>query len=388
MKTLRLIKTGLITHQTFPLHQVHSPFFSQGNYTINGTGLNLSYGMIFTFLEDYERVVFEVHSDYVPQNNSEFGGITISRGEYITSLQEYNPSLEEVNYNYTRVFKNKNKYYGEASVDGSEWIDKEFVEIPKAETMGVAVQGNTPFLVKELKLYRDPCFYIFNVYDGYAVKIYDLENNLLKTVDVNKVNIAKIQAPIYPFSCRMEILDNSGRVVVNQEMLDIWGGDEFTSSLNIDLFTQDGINLHEEEAKHLGYVKSGSTAYEKITAVNNLDIYTNNVYIRILESSPAYDWVYLSTNTSTLGNYEKEIVIDIDALGRTDFLIRIKQPDDFTGIADYNPTEETKFYIAVGDENDVIISEGFLFAPVGMPSDYIGTLLEDGILVGTDVLYE
>lgn len=388
LKVLQLVESGLITHQKFPQDQVHSPFFTRCNHSYDTHGLTVTHGSLYYFLEGYDRIVLEVVNDYQPQAQTDFGGISITKGEFVTSLYEYASEFEDRNFKYTRVYKDMYTFHGEGSEDGVIWVDKSEMRIPKPDTMGVSVKGETPYTIKELKLYKEPFFYIMNLYENYIVNLYDMDRTLVKTMKTDRSTIAKIAMPNYPFDGTIEIVSPDNRVVAYQQVENLWGGDRFISTLDIELFDSNGINLRLEEAKHLGEIKDGGEKLETITVVNNGDGFLADVRISILKDSPAYDWVYLSEDLDGNGYYDKEVSLYLKPRGTAKFLIRIKRPTGSLRGSGFRNNDEEAFYLVVCGDGPISEPKGFLFAPAGQEEGYRGILNEDGILEGTDRLYK
>lgn len=331
-------------------------------------------------------MVFEVVNNYEPLSPLDLGGISITKGDFVTGLYEYASELEDRNFRHTRVYKDVHTFYGEGSEDGLVWVDKSEMRIPKADTMGVSVEGEASYTIEELKIYKEPFFYIADLYGSHVVNVYDMERTLLKTVQSGRSTVAKVSLPSYPFTGIIEVMGPNDKVEIYQQVTDLWGGDYFISTLDIDLFDSNGVNLRLEEAKHLGKLPDGGIKYETITVVNNGDGFLSDVGISILKDSPAYDWVEISEGVDTNGVFGKEISLYLRPRGTAQFLIRISKPPGAQRPIGVGKADES-FYLGVCGGDLVSDHLGFLFAPEGQIEGYRGVLMKDEILKDTDRLY-
>lgn len=198
------------------------------------------------------------------------------------------------------------------------------------------------FPLKEIKVYKDPSWYIYGLDEGFLLKLYDEnETEILYETIIDSTNIAKITNVLYPSNFKIKVLNNNNDIIVDLLMTNIWGGDEYYISTNVELYNEEKIPLQLEEAKHLGIVKYGKPLRELIYIVNKSNIDTP-VTVRVMEESPAYDWVELEY-LSTRG---KEIFIPLSALGEDQFYIIISQNDNDSNV-DYKVNKNYLFYLEV-----------------------------------------
>lgn len=344
IKTLKKIKDGLITHQILSENsKIQDPLFIDANYKYTPDYLELYDGVIYFYIEEYKKLVFEIIDDFSPKDAYDVGGISVFDNNRIYNLYQYEDDMENIKYTNIRVTKIINNYYGAGSPDGLNWNDKGNRFIPNANMIGITYESIiNKFPLKEIKVYRDPSWYIYGLNEGFLLKVYNEdETEILYETIIDNTNIAKITNVLYPNNFKIKVLDNNNIIIVDSLISNVWGGDEYSVSLDVELYNSKRILLQLEEAKNLGTVKYGSPLKELIYVVNKSDI-DIPVTIKIMKDSPAYDWVELEY-LSTRG---KEIFIPLSAFGEDEFYIIVTKIDDSSN-ASYELNKNYLFYLEV-----------------------------------------
>lgn len=346
IKILKKIKDGLITYQKPKEDEkIKEPLYIDANYKYTENSIELYNGIIYFYIEDYKKLVFEIVDNFTPKNPYDIGGVSVIEGSRIYNLYHYENNTENIKYNNIRVSKIMNKYYGFGSADGQYWIEKGDRFLNNAELIGVTYESIiNSFPLKEIKIYKDPSWYIQGLYEGFLLKIYNEdETKLIHNILVDRTNIVKITDDSYPSKRKVKIWDNENNLITDSLVYDIWGGDEYYLSLDIELYNSKKILLNLEEAKHLGVARVSKPLRELIYIVNKTET-DSPVTVRILPESPAYNWVELEY----LENRGKEIFIPLKGSSEETFYIVISQPgEENNNPPDYKPGEEYLFYLEI-----------------------------------------
>ena len=343
MKVMKKLASGLVVNEQFNDGVLNEPLRVNASYSWGSGYIDVSGGVIYVSLPDYENLVFEVYNDFNPQTVSDMGGIVIRRGSEKQELYEYYKSDDVSAIPYVRVVKHGAIYNGYGSEDGLAWSDKGYVYFPSAESVGVTVKGNTPYRIRGIKAYKEEVIRFYSMNPDWTVRIYEgeeLMNILLCTGD--KIDIP---LPYYPFSGRFQVY-NGTTLVSDMQLEDLWGGDEFACVVDVDLYTLDGVPLTFESEQHLGNMQNGKIEAKYIARNNsNVEVIAT---VKVADYSPFGDWVSLSNDYGDVpGDYFKYIDITVPPLSDAYFWILITRPSEDNRTNFNYKTTECLFYLEV-----------------------------------------
>lgn len=284
-------------------------------------------------------------NNFVPVNEYDAGGISILKDNQNYSLYEYGNIEENKDYKYIRVTKMLDTYYGEGSIDKIDWINKGNRFIKNADIASVMYDGTAAinnYPINYIKIYKEPYWTIYGLNNEYEVQVYYEQLNKTYTKIVKDSDNIRFKAPYYPIKARIVIKNESGQIIVQSNIEEVWGGDNYYTSIDVDLFNDKMQFLQLEDSRYLGLVKSGEPLRKLIYIRNN----TNTTFIstlRISKSSPAYDWVELEHQEIS----DKEINITLHQYETKSFYINIEEPLDIESSSDYEQGKNYVFYLEV-----------------------------------------
>jgi hypothetical protein len=344
MKTIRKITSGLISDETFEDATFAEPLRVKATYDYdfdNGNSrIVLGSGDIYFPVFPYQSCVFLCENIYVPTNLVDVAGIYIRKGTERKELFEYyNDDLST--FPFVKVSKIGDVYYGSGSENNINWEDRGYVTLPAAEDMGISLYGNAPYIVDRLSIYKSDYVKFFGLLSGWIVNIYNDNDTLFMSVP-STGNAVDVMLP-YPFSGRVDILENN-IVKAQKTLVDVWGGDEYSTDINVEILSMDDEPITEEHIKHMGNIMGGEL-YTQFKARNS-DIDPASVTISIAEFSPFYDWAYLAEdNPPNIGDPVKSLSFTVPGNSDTLFWIAIIRPT--TPVQYDYKNNECLFYLTV-----------------------------------------
>lgn len=345
MKVLKPLKSGLVVYEDFSTALIKEPLKVYANFTRGTDFIDMTGGSIDMYVYPYHSLVFEIENSFVPLKDGDMGGVRIVRGTEKRELYEYYEELDSSGViQYVKVVKNGDVYTGYGSNDAVSWNDKGYIVFPGAETIGVSVDSTVAYRLYSIKAYESEYVTIHSVLPGWRLEIY--KNGILTVQENINDSFVKAKIPSYPFTGTFKLYDETDQLISDFILTDVWGGDEYTCAVDVDVLTWDEIPLSYEVEQHLGNLQNGKI--ENWYIARNYNDVEVTVTLRIADYSPFWDWVYLATDTSGVpGDYSREITVSIPALSDAKFWLKITRPDDpMVTDYDYHKTE-CKFFLEV-----------------------------------------
>lgn len=346
MKVLKPLSSGLVCYEDFDTVSLAEPLRESGNYTRGTSCIEITKGSIYMNVYPYNNLVFEIENSFVPNDSSDYGGISIIKSFDRRDFYEYYEEGDNLgSIKYVRVVKTGEVYTGYGSNDGRYWFDRGYIIFPNAETIGVSVDSKTPYILESIKVYLSEFVTIHSVLPGWKLEVY--KNGEKLTEVIATAGFIDVKLPFYPFTGTFKIYDEFGELVSDVVLSDVWGGDEYVCSVDVDILNSDRIPLEYNEAKHLGNLQGGKNESWYIVKNNFHEDVT--VTLRIADYSPFGDWVSLAKDIDGVpGDYLDSITLTVPALDEVKFWIIIQRPGDGGKIKDYDfKNTECLFFLEV-----------------------------------------
>ena len=344
MKTVKKVADGLVLYDQCNTRAVHPPLRSNANLDFTDASLIINSGRIDMDTFSYHDLVFELHNGYVPRHETDVGGISIYRGAQSQALFEYYAQGETAVVPYVKLVKHGEVYYGYGSEDGQVWEDKGHVVFGHADKIGITVKGTTPYELYSLKVYKKEYITLYAVLPGWKVKVW--QNGSVVADEAITAEHCRLALAAYPFTGDIAIYDEQGNSVVQDKLVEVWGGDEYCCTLDVDLLTEDDVPLAADVERHLGNLVDGTI--KGVYKVRNNRHEAVAAVLRIAPYSPFKDWAMLAEDhAGKAGAYENEILLHIPGGAERTFWLRVKRPPD-AGFVDYDfKKTECLFYLEV-----------------------------------------
>lgn len=319
LKVLKKISSGLVLNEDFSTGSVQSPLVNNSISTISAGSCLITGGSINLDAFSYNNLVFEINNSFIPENAG-VGGIRLLKGKDTRELFEYDDGGAVEVTPYVRLVKQGDVYHGYGSDDGVNWEDVGFVIFPYCEKIGITKGNTNSYQLNSIKLYSRTYITLKAVIPNYRVDVYkDLTLLSSDTVKGEEINV---ELPNIPFSGVIKIYDVDNNLLVDQALNNVWGGDEYIVSPDVDIYTLEDRKLSLYENEYLGNLNTGIIE-EKYYAKNNGDS-DINVTVKVAEYSEYKTWVTLGLENSS--EFNSYINVDIPANGEVYFWVRILRP--------------------------------------------------------------
>lgn len=338
VRTLKKRKNGLIVNESFESQPMNPRLRPNATYSYGSSDITLLSGEIVFDLLGAENCVVEIENDYIAQEQGDYGGLRIKSGlsklDFVEYFSEY-PGT----YLGVKIVKSGNTFQGKGSNDLISWVDRGSVSLSGVETISVVVGGSTPYVLRNFKAYESEYVNIFGTLDGWKLYIND------EYVSTSKRGEMVFRQETYPFEGNFKIYEGS-TLVCECNLTDIWGGDDYECTLNVDILNEFHEVLPMVGEDFLGNLDNGYIL-RKYYLRNNSNA-SLPVTLRVAEYSPFYDWVWLSFEEVSIIDYESyhhTIETVLDANEEVPFYLFIKRPDNAI-IYDYE-NKKCKFFLEV-----------------------------------------
>jgi len=349
MKILRLVESGKIVYTELGGPTLPPHLLTDAGFVVADSGWDIFSGSIYTHLSGIDNLVFKVNNSYTPSGPLDYAGVRVLRGNDMREFYEYyDPEAVNGSVSHVKVVKELDRYYGYGSYDGVHWFDRGYVDFTGADVIGLNVDSESPYRVHSICAYTSEYIRISGLLPGWRIRVKSgILTHVDKLVEKGTVNI---KLPSYPFSGNFLIEESDGTIVSDFNLSDVWGGDLYLCTLDVELYNSDGINLKFEDVRHLGKLEQGRIL-DYIDVVNQSNDPLNPV-IRIADYSPFGDWVQLAPNVvdatgdDAPGEFiDNNLSISLPANGVTRFWYYISMPSNPRAY-DYKNTE-CYFYLEV-----------------------------------------
>lgn len=260
---------------------------SRWSLTEQEGALRLKHGAspVYAFINDLtatKQFVLDVKNIYNPTVDGDVGGIIVysSDSDYLT-LDEYFDAAKGTSqsYNWLRLIRNYNTYYGYWSNDGMTWNPLGAQEFDsQSPRIGLFLWGaaGQNFDIEEVRISTGTTLTIDDIRPGQKIDLLDSEGDILETL-VGRSNTPKLEFHLerypIPLFARLGIAGVSG--VNSETVYTFWGGDVFAINyaINLEFEDEDGNRLPLEEniEAFLGFMNVGVVAERpvKMYAVND-----------------------------------------------------------------------------------------------------------------------
>lgn len=319
LKVLKKINLGLILNEDFSTGVIRSPLVNNSAATISPGSCLITGGSIDIDAFSYDDIVFEIHNNFIPENLG-VGGIRLLKGGDSRELFEYDDGGAVEITPYIRLVKQGDVYHGYGSEDGVVWEDAGFVMFPCCEKIGVTLGNTESYQLNSIKLYKKTYITLKSVIPDYRVEVY--RNSVLIESKIAADEEINVELPNFPFDGVIKVYDINNNLLVDQALSDVWGGDEYTVSPNVDIYNTDSVILSTYENEYLGNLNQGIIE-EKYYAKNNGDS-SINITIKIAEYSEYKEWATLGIDGSE--EFSSSLNVDIGAGESIYFWLRIMRP--------------------------------------------------------------
>jgi hypothetical protein len=346
MRTLKLISEGLVLHEDFEDSVLDELLTNNSDLVINNSSAELKHGSIYMGTSSFDSLVFVVTNDFNPSLDSDVGGIRLAKDKDYRDLYEYyDPNNNMGALPYVKVVKDGDVFKGYGSNDEITWVDKGSIIFANTDSIGIGVESTTLYKAQELRVYKSESITVRTLLAGWKVEVYktgNLVDSKVSTGDSVQLNLLT-----YPFTGTFKVYDESDTLITDELLTDVWGGDDYSCSLNIDVLDNNGNNCYLNIAKHLGNMTQGKI--EKKFSIRNNNNTPLDVVMSIATYSPFGDWVTLSKDDNGVPlEYLDEISISLAANETKPFWIFVTNRTSMTSDYehDYRNTE-CLFYLLV-----------------------------------------
>lgn len=347
MKILKSIESGLIVFEDFSnLPNIQSPLIDDANYDTGVGFINMNSGSIYLNSNDYPTLVFIVDNDFFPTTSTDVGGIAVRRGSENRLFYEYHDEvINEGVVQHAKVVKQGDVYTGYYSNDGINWVDQGYVVFPYVESIGVSISSQTQYKLNSIKVYKSESITIAQLFPNWRIEVYDGSNTLLVDEPINDGDIS-FQLPNYPFTGTFKIYDETDTLITDQVLTDVWGGDRYICTVNVEVLDNTEVPLTYDIARHLGTLDG--LELEDWFILRNYDPVAVDLTLSIADYSPFGDWVTLAPNDNGIpGTYADEITVTVPGSSDVYFWIRVYKDLEFIDqTINYRETE-CLFYLLV-----------------------------------------
>ncbi len=309
--------------EDFSTDDVRDPLMNNSISSVNGSCVIHS-GSIDLYAFDFENLVFEVENNFIP-TSSNIGGIRLLRGEEKRNLFEVSTNGDEVTH--VRLVKDKDKYSGWGSYNGRGWFEVGTVLFPNCEKIGVTAIGD--YELSYIKLYEKDTIRIKSVAPEWTVLVY-VDGELIGSQPIVK-DFVDVRLPFYPFTGRIVVKNHVGDTVIDQTATDFWGGDEFKTAHNVNIYKTDHTRLSTTEDTYLGSITAGML--EEKFYIKNEEDNPVTVTLRVAEYSEFKDWALLSLDGGEA--YESSLEITMLPGENVFFWVLVSRPPVVDGGFDY-----------------------------------------------------
>lgn len=320
MKILKKVKEGFILNQDFS-SPVSYPLFNYTNITYNGSNASIRNGFIYMLANFYPDLVFVVDNTFIP-NTGDMGGIKVTRGSDERKMYEYyNPNINSGNLPYVKVVKVGDVYEGWGSNNNLDWTSAGSIVMTGVEKIGLCAESSSDYIVNNIKAYTKNYFSIYNLAPGYRVEV----NGVVNQVETSVYDFVDVYCPHFPYTATIKVYNNLGTLISDTIKTDIWGGDVYTCTVDIDLLYNDQV-ISMLTVFDMGEMVD--RVLEKKFKIRNNSLDTLNVTIKTPPFSPFESWItYSPDNNGMAYDYSASIPIILNPLEVKEFWIKVTPMD-------------------------------------------------------------
>jgi hypothetical protein len=293
----------------------------------------------------FTDIVYEVENLFVPTASTEIGGFIVSKLGFSLKFAETTQEGVANTFPHVKVVKTDDVFTGFGSEDGITWVDRGYVVVTEAERLGVFVEGPQTYKFSRIKLYKNNYITLKQVSAGWKVETY-YNNTLIHTYTSAGDSVA-VDLPHFPFTGEMKVYDESNVLVATSILTDVWGGDEYMVSPDIQFLNKLGDDMGVMPNMHLGSTNQGFL--EDYYILRNAENVSRDITVRIADYSPFFDWVQIGLDNGNSGTdlYTTTFDVTIPPLSDQLFWIKLDRPVySYLTYFDYTKTEMS-FYLEV-----------------------------------------
>lgn len=237
-------------------------------------------------LTGISKFVLDVKNVFNPTTAPDIGGLRVFKNEEETILfEEYYDAVEGVvnTYPWLRLVREGNTYFGYWSDDGVVWSMEGTDSFSgNAQAIGAFLAGGSsiPMDLESVRVMKSTKIRVENLLEGFKVELLNTSDVVVRTkvcragnttIDLDSTGLT------LPFSGKFRVTLPGDLELQSEEVLTIWGGDEYIFQPNVDLYYLDAEDvehpLQENVEEFIGYLNSAGVMFShiKMIARNNFE---------------------------------------------------------------------------------------------------------------------